>query len=318
MKIKKRSLILAITFVNLLFANADPQIEWAQKRLSAYASSIGVHVPGLKIEANAETLGSEAYDVEVEDAGISIKAGDANGAKFAILELLDQLKASGSAKGFKSVSSAPEFEFRAIKFNLPWYAYRSNDAITLHYDQCRDLKYWEAWMDMMAENRFNVLSLWNLHPWTYLIRPANFPYANDMNDEEFAEWQKLFRGIFRLAEERGIDTYLVNWNIFVSDAFAEHHGIGHANITTARGYTQEMEDLVKRYNRECITQVLNEYPDLDGVGVSLGEAMGGVTLRRRVCSARSSVTSRTRARTSPGGTSRLMLSSTQVPSLDPS
>jgi hypothetical protein len=29
--------------------------------------------------------------------------------------------------------------------------------------------------------------------------------------------------------------------------------------------------------RECVEQVLEEYPDLDGIGVSLGEGMGGMT-----------------------------------------
>lgn len=36
-----------------------------------------------------------------------------------------------------------------------------------HYEICKDLKYWEKFMDMMVENRFNALTLWNLHPYTF-------------------------------------------------------------------------------------------------------------------------------------------------------
>ena len=31
---------------------------------------------------------------------------------------------------------------------------------------------------MMVENRFNAISLWTLHPFTYMIRPKNFPEAS--------------------------------------------------------------------------------------------------------------------------------------------
>ena len=33
-------------------------------------------------------------------------------------------------------------------------------------------------LDMMVENRFNAISLWTMHPFTYMIRPKNFPEAS--------------------------------------------------------------------------------------------------------------------------------------------
>jgi hypothetical protein len=38
---------------------------------------------------------------------------------------------------------------------------------------------------------------------------------------------------------------------------------------------------VKRYTRECVTQVLEEYPDLTGLGFTHGEGMGGMTPQQR-------------------------------------
>ena len=46
-------------------------------------------------------------------------------------------------------------------------------------------------------------------------------------------------------------------------------------------YRPSIAELAKQYNRESITQVLNEYPNLSGVGLSLGEAMGGMTSENR-------------------------------------
>jgi hypothetical protein len=66
---------------------------------------------------------------------------------------------------------------------------------------------------MMVENRFNTLTLWNLHPYTFMIKPKNFPEASPWSDQEMQTWKKLFGSIFRMAKERGIDTYVIPFNI---------------------------------------------------------------------------------------------------------
>ena len=34
-----------------------------------------------------------------------------------------------------------------------------------NYALCRNLTFWASFLDMMAENRYNVITLWALHPW---------------------------------------------------------------------------------------------------------------------------------------------------------
>ena len=43
----------------------------------------------------------------------------------------------------------------------------------------------------------------------------------------------------------------------------------------------DTSEIIKRYTKECVTQVLNEYPDLTGMGLTLGEGMGGMTPQQR-------------------------------------
>ena len=43
----------------------------------------------------------------------------------------------------------------------------------------------------------------------------------------------------------------------------------------------QRSDIVKRYTKESVTQVLEEYPDLTGFGFSFGEQMGGMTPKER-------------------------------------
>ena len=130
---------------------------------------------------------------------------------------------------------------------------------------------------MMVANRFNAISLWNLHPFTFMIQPKNFPEASPWSDKEFAQWQRLYREIFRMAKERGLDSYLVHWSIFVSREFAEAHAVAEQNFYPHYYVEGDTSEIVRRYLRESVTQMLEEYPNLDGFGISHGEGMAGMT-----------------------------------------
>jgi hypothetical protein len=175
----------------------------------------------------------------------------------------------------------PYFPFRAIKFDLPWDSYRHSDALDQHYATCRDTLFWKAFLDMMAENRFNALCLCNLHPYPYMIRAHNFPEACPFSDSALEEWQTLFHSIFRMAKERGIETYLVPFNIFVSPEFARAHGVALDNLQHHFFVNGDTSEIIRRYTKESVTQVLQEYPELTGFGLTLGEGMGGMTPQQR-------------------------------------
>jgi hypothetical protein len=110
-----------------------------------------------------------------------------------------------------------------------------------------------------------------------MVRPKNFPEASKWSDAEFAEWQHLYREIFRMAKERGLDTYVVFWSIFVSEEFSKAHNVAKENFYPHYYVPGDTSDITRRYLRESVTQMLEEYPDLDGIGVSHGEGMGGMT-----------------------------------------
>ncbi len=200
---------------------------------------------------------------------------------YGALALAEMLRNGTPLEEIKATQQQPSLEFRGIKFNLPWDTYRPSSALDQHYATARDLKYWEAFLDMMVENRFNTISLWNMHPFTYMVQPTNFPEASPWSKQEFAQWQQLYREIFRMAKERGLDTYIVFWSIFVSRELAEAHGVAKENFYPHYYVPGDTSDIVRRYLRESVKQVLEEYPDLDGIGVSHGEGMAGMTPLQR-------------------------------------
>ncbi|MHC4510861.1 MAG: hypothetical protein ACYTAO_18215, partial [Planctomycetota bacterium] len=143
-----------------------------------------IFVPGPALEsAVSPRIEPEGFQIarkrSTNKTVVCVIARDETGAMYGTLDLAEQIRTAKGLKNIERKLSNPRFEFRAIKFNLPWSSYRpeANPAMNLHTQTCRDLNFWQRFLDMMAQNRFNVLSLWNLHPFTYMIRPDGFGEA---------------------------------------------------------------------------------------------------------------------------------------------
>lgn len=263
---------------------SSPQINYGISKLMQLDSERGVAFvptkPDYSIQASIDSLNypKEAYEILVQDGSVTIIAGDETGSMYALLDIKDQLMLPGSRIISKKVE--PALSFRALKFNLPWDSYRRGEALQLHDETCRDLDFWEAFLDMMAENRFNALTLWNLHPFNYLVRTEKYPEACGFTDEEMAEWKHFWTSLFSMAKIRGIETYLVNWNIFVSPEFSMAHNVSPISIESSLGLGDTSE-IIKDYMREVVRNVIDAYPDLTGLGITLGEGMAGMNPTER-------------------------------------
>ena len=224
---------------------------------------------------------TEGYSIKkLPGNKISVIAADQTGAMYGILDLAEQFQMGKTISTVDEKSINPKFPFRAIKFNLPWDSYRRHKSLQLHYKTVKDLKFWKAFLDQMAENRFNALTLWNLHPFPYMIKLKKFPEACPFSDKEMKEWQNFWHSLFHMAKDRGIKTYIIDWNIFVSPEFAKAHGVAQYCLPDMAGKEYygkgDYSPLVQEYNRECVTELINEYPELTGIGVSQNERMEGV------------------------------------------
>ncbi len=293
----KRLLLFTLTFcglvagtvrpqtVTILHDEDVPQAVYAARKLGEALADRGYEVTPdhtgydylVSLAVNRHRLGAEALAIIPEGKVITVYGGDERGMIYGALALAETLRKGTRLEDVEAIEEKPNLEFRGIKFNLPWETYRPSSALDQHYATVRDPKFWEAFLDMMAENRFNAISLWNMNPFTYMIKPKNFPEAGPWSDEELAEWQHLYHEIFRMAKERGLDTYIVHWSIFVSREFSEAHHVALQNFYPHYFVPGDKSEIVRRYIRECVTQVLEEYPNLDGIGISHGEGMAGMT-----------------------------------------
>ncbi len=272
--------------ISIRYNSALPEVKYAADQLKSSALKSGFIINESQPDYNVvleedAALAKEEYVISSEAKKIVIKGGDGAGVIYGVYSLIEDLGNGIAIQNVKRKTEKPRLAFRGIKYDLPWDTYRHSYALDQHQQTCSDVAYWKAFLDMMVKNRFNVLTLWNLHPYTFMIKPKNFPEASPWTDVEMAQWKKLFSSIFSMARERGIDTYVVPFNIFVTAEFSKAHNVAMDNLDHHFFVKGDTSELVKRYTRECVTQLLQEYPDLTGMGLTLGEGMGGMTPQQR-------------------------------------
>ena len=131
-------------------------------------------------EANAA---AQSYSIRVQDANgrriITVRGADATGAMYGGLDIAEAIR-TGTLDSLKDSDHKPHIARRGIKFNIPL------DLRTPSYTDCSDAaqanipvmwerEFWTEFLDAMARHRYNVLSLWSLHPFPSLVKVPEFP-----------------------------------------------------------------------------------------------------------------------------------------------
>jgi hypothetical protein len=230
-------------------------------------------------------LGEQAYGLrttETPQKSFWALGGDANGAMYGGFQIAENIKFNRFTGTYNNEES-PAILKRGIKLNLPLdknsVTYETSKKVSDSAKQAIphvwDMAFWTTWFDEMARNRYNVVSVWNNHPFTSMIKMADYPdvaiqnvtgydgYSKVMSiDEKIDFWRK----VMACAHSRGFDFYLVNWNIWTDGATGKY------GITDDKAKAATNQATIA-YMRKCMTTLLETYPDLDGFGVTQGENM---------------------------------------------
>ena len=156
------------------------------------AASSAEHITAALIDPGADpAIKKEGFRIVKNGSQVQVQVIDETGLMYGLIEVGDYATSEGvTAVPEKLVN--PRFPFRAVKFNLPWYAYRgdNHESKKGNSETMQDLKFWAAFLDMMSENRLNALTLWNKHPFTYMIRAENFPKATPLLSRHARRWHR--------------------------------------------------------------------------------------------------------------------------------
>jgi hypothetical protein len=233
---------------------------------------------------------------------IAVLAIDANGAMYGALDIAEAIWI-GNLNEITNSDNSPFVENRGFKFNMaldmrtPTYSDR-NDANQQNIPEMWSMDFWKEMLDEMARDRYNVISLWSLHPFPSMVKVPEFPEialndvwrktapdkedlsgnkANNipLNLEEdheivkkitIEEKIKFWQDVMQYGKDRGITFYLFTWNIFV------HGADGIYGITDDQDNDQTIA-----YFRASTREMIKTYPLLAGIGITAGEHMQNLT-----------------------------------------
>lgn len=222
---------------------------------------------------------------------------DHKGAIYGGLDVSEAVKLKG-VENLEEVDKQPYIENRGIKFNIPLDArtpsYSDNaDAAQQNIIHMWDIAFWHEFLDEMARDRFNVLSLWSLSPFPslvdvpeypgaglndvkksaaklapttdgwYMSTPSSLAQLNTIKKISLAEKIAFWNDVMRYARDRGIDCYLFTWNLFT-----------YGTERSGYGFTDKISDVkTKDYIRKATKSLIRTYPLLKGIGITAGENM---------------------------------------------
>lgn len=245
---------------------------------------------------------AQGYRVQVQTEGgrrtVNVRGADPVGAMYGGLDVAEAIRTETLA-ALQDSAHRPHIAQRGIKFNLPLdlrtpsYS-DSADAAQANIPEMWEREFWTRFLDAMARHRYNVLSLWSLHPFPSLVKVPEFPevalddvwrtraklddtfhfHGTDMVrpamladhevvkhiriDEKIAFW----RWVMQQAADRGIRVYVFTWNVFTFGAAGKH------------GITDDLDNpITKTYFRASVRELVKTYPLLAGVGITAGENM---------------------------------------------
>ena len=214
----------------------------------------------------------EAFVIKSRGCQILVCGADASGSLYGCLELADRLKENGKLPDQINLYDKPEMVLRGACIGmqktdfLPGRTVYEYPYTPENFPWFYDKGLWIEYLDMLVENRFNSLYLWNGHPFASLVKLDDYPYAIEVDEETFKKNEEIFEFLTEEADKRGIFVIQMFYNILVSKPFAEKHGI------KTQERSRPITPLIADYTQKSIAAFIEKYPNV-GLLVTLGEAM---------------------------------------------
>lgn len=244
---------------------------------------------------NFPILPEQSYNLSKQENGW-VLVGDSAGCMYGLIDIADAISAG---KPLPEGVHQPYIQVRGIKMNIPL------DARTPSYSDAGDsawnnikhvweMDFWTSYLDALAENKYNALSIWNLHPFPSMVKVPGFENValNDvkqtkstvtgasltgigMYGKKFSKNLKtiveitieekieFWRNVMQYAHDRNIAFYIFTWNVFIYGTEGSGYGI-----------TGSLDNpITKLYFRKSVEALIKTYPLLRGIGITAGERM---------------------------------------------
>ena len=248
--------------------------EYLQKKLTAMGYEV-TPKKGLGITlTNANNGPAEGYSITKDKRGLVVSGNDATGVIYGCVELADLIRQKGSLD-IEATKETPSMVMRGTCIGLQKTVYLPGHAVYEYpytpenFPWFYDKAEWVKYLDMMVENKYNSLYLWNGHPFASLVKLKDYPFALEVDEETFKKNEEIFSFLTHEADKRGIWVIQMFYNIILSKPFADHYGL------KTQDRHRPITPLISDYTRKSIAAFIEKYPNV-GLLVCLGEAMATI------------------------------------------
>ena len=248
--------------------------EYLQKKLAAMGYEV-TPKKGLRIMLkNAGSGTAEGYTITKDKKGFVVSGNDATGVIYGCVELADRIRQKGSLD-IEPTQETPGMVMRGTCIGLQKTVYLPGHAVYEYpytpenFPWFYDKQEWVKYLDMMVENKYNSLYLWNGHPFASLVKLKDYPFALEVDEETFKKNEEIFSFLTHEADKRGIWVIQMFYNIILSKPFADHYGL------KTQDRHRPITPLISDYTRKSIAAFIENYPNV-GLLVCLGEAMATI------------------------------------------
>lgn len=215
----------------------------------------------------------EGFYIQTCPGKLTVICGwDETGALYGCMELCGRIKAEGMLPDEISFADAPVYKLRGPAVGLqkttiepPRHTYEY-PITPSRFPWFYDRKLWEKFLDQLLEMRCNVLYIWSGHPFSSLVKVADYPEALEVTEEEFELNRETFLWLTEECDRRGIWLVLKFYNIHIPYPFAVAHNLDLLQSS--------INPLVADYTRKSIREFIKSFPHI-GLMVCLGEALRG-------------------------------------------
>ena len=249
--------------------------EYLQKKLTEMGYTVNPKKADCKITlSNANSGTAEGYTIAKNKKGITVTGNDATGVIYGCVELADRIHQAGGLD-IQPVTEAPQMVMRGTCIGLQKTVYLPGHGVYEYPYTPEDFPWfydkaeWVKYLDMMVENKYNSLYLWNGHPFASLVKLKDYPFALEVDEETFKKNEEIFSFLTHEADKRGIWVIQMFYNIILSKPFADHYGL------KTQDRHRPITPLISDYTRKSIAAFIENYPNV-GLLVCLGEAMATI------------------------------------------
>jgi len=242
-------------------------------------SALGEKLEALGLIPGGTPLRPQGFALGALGGGlIGIVGQDDSGTLYGLLELAGRVQAAGRLPADLQVADAPAMLMRGPCIGLQksqWIyegAQYDFPITPQNFPFFYDKPQWQKYLDFMVENRMNMLTLWNGHPFTSLLKLPKFPDARELDDDTLARNIEIFTWLTREADRRGIWVVQFFYNIHLSHALVKSRKIQTLGGKSERFNLGQPTPLASEYTRYCISEFIREYPNV-GLMVCLGEPL---------------------------------------------